>query len=225
MKGEDIVWLNEMFTSESKLKKEHTEKKRPYGTISVKNTDLDKYLVNGWEIDRELKYKTRIKKDRNIDEALENRAWNLFYLMGYPEMNSGKNFKVRIERKGAKPISKQIDILAKDDETVIVAECKASNRVRKKSLQKDIEEFSNLKGPIANAIKKHYGSTFKPKIIWMFITHKRDADGHGQERDRRVDPEPAGGRVVQRAGLPQDRHPMAQTGRSRHRPEQRGSHQ
>lgn len=93
-----------------------------------------------------------------------------FFLMGYPEISSGRNFKVRIDRKGAEPLYKQIDILSKDDETVIVTECKASERVRRRSLQKDIEEFSNLKGPIANAVKKHYGSSFKPKIIWLFIT-------------------------------------------------------
>ena len=41
---------------------------------------------------------------------------------------------------------------------------------RKRSLQKDIEEFANLKGLIATSIKKHYGASFKPKIIWLFVT-------------------------------------------------------
>lgn len=41
---------------------------------------------------------------------------------------------------------------------------------RKRSLQKDIEEFANLKGHIARAIKDHYGSAFKPKIVWLFAT-------------------------------------------------------
>ena len=52
----------------------------------------------------------------------------------------------------------------------MVAECKASSNPRRRSLQKDIEEFANLKGPIAASIKKYYGPTFKPKIIWLFVT-------------------------------------------------------
>ena len=75
-----------------------------------------------------------------------------------------------LERKGAAPLRKQIDIFAKDDETVIVAECKASEKVVKRSLQKDIEEFANLKGLIAQSVQRHYGAGFKPKIIWIFVT-------------------------------------------------------
>jgi len=67
-------------------------------------------------------------------------------------------------------LRKQIDVFGRDDETVIIAECKASEKLVRRSLQKDLEEFCNLKGPIANAVTKHYGKNFKPKIIWLFVT-------------------------------------------------------
>jgi D-arabinose 1-dehydrogenase-like Zn-dependent alcohol dehydrogenase len=63
-----------------------------------------------------------------------------------------------------------VDVFAKDDETVIVAECKASGSFSRRSLQKDIEEFANLKKPIASAIRRHYGENKKLKIIWLFVT-------------------------------------------------------
>lgn len=163
-------WLEPLLTNHSKLSREAAKRRKPYEQISVPKGHVDELLNGGWEIDKELKIKTRLRRKRNSDEVLENRVWLLFFLMGYIEISSGRNFKVRIDRKGAEPFYKQIDILAKDDETVIVTECKASERVRRRSLQKDIEEFSNLKGPIANAVKKHYGYSFKPKIIWLFIT-------------------------------------------------------
>lgn len=164
------ILLEPISIDPGRLAREAAKRRRTYELTSVSKNQIDEYLNNGWEIDRELKIKTRLRRNRNSDEMLENRAWLLFFLMGYPELNSGRNFKIRIQRKGAEEISKQIDIFAKDDETVIVAECKASERVRRRSLQKDIEEFSNLKGPISNSIKKHYGNVFKPKIIWLFIT-------------------------------------------------------
>lgn len=121
-------------------------------------------------VDKKLKRLTRVRREKEIDERLENRFWMLLFKMGYPEMNDGRKFSVLIERKGAEPLRKQVDVFAKDDETVIVAECKASEKVAKRSLQKDVEEFANLKGPISNAIRKHYGDGFKPKIIWLFVT-------------------------------------------------------
>lgn len=87
-----------------------------------------------------------------------------------PKINSGRKFTILIDRKGAEPLRKQVDVFGKDDETVIVAECKASGSFSRRSLQKDIEEFANLKKPIASAIRKHYGEDNKLKIIWLFVT-------------------------------------------------------
>ncbi len=94
----------------------------------------------------------------------------LLFKLGYPELSDGRNFTIRIERKGAEPLQKQIDVFAKDDETVIVAECKASEKLAKRSLQKDLEEFANLRKPISESIRKHYGGSTKHKLIWLFVT-------------------------------------------------------
>lgn len=165
-------WLVSMSTDHSKLSREAAKRRRSYALISIKKALVEDHLADGWEIDKELKSRMRMRKNRTPDESIENRVWFLLFLLGYPQISSGRNFKIKIERKGAEPVHKQIDVLAKDGETVIVAECKASERTRRRSLQKDIEEFANLKGPISNAIKKHYGNVFKPKIIWLFVTNR-----------------------------------------------------
>ncbi len=166
----DTEWLDPISTEAKKLKRAAAKRRKAYQELSVLKSAVQEHLDAGWEVDRELKIKTRIRKPWSHDERLENRVWYLFYLLGYPEISSGRNFQITIKRKGADPYKKQIDVLAKDDETVIVTECKSSARITRRSLQKDIEEFANLKGPIANAIKKHYGAGFKPKIIWLFVT-------------------------------------------------------
>lgn len=167
----DTEWLSTMTAELSKLKREAAVRRKHYQVMSVANSAVQDYLDEGWEIDRELKVKTRIRKPWAHDQRLENCVWHFFYMLGYPEISSGRNFKVTIRRKGAEPFKKQIDVLAKDDETVIVTECKSSARIFRRSLQKDIEEFASLKGPISSAIKKHYGREFKPKIIWLFVTN------------------------------------------------------
>src|SRR5947209_9759113 len=102
--------------------------------------------------------------------------------LGYPELSDGRSFNVRIERKGAEPLRKQVDVFAKDDETVIVAECKACEKLTRRSLQKDLEEFANLKGPISRAITKHYGADVKLKIIWLFVTENVIWSAQDKER-------------------------------------------
>lgn len=166
-----IDWLAPILADPAKLKREASKRRKLYQETSVPKALVPEYLPEGWEVARELKTRTRLRRPWPHEERLENRAWYLFYLLGYPEMSSGRSFKVRIERKGAKPLTKQVDVLAKDHETALVAECKSSSQVARRSLQKDIEEFSSLKGPIADAINQHYGDDPKLKIVWLFVTN------------------------------------------------------
>jgi DNA sulfur modification protein DndB len=122
-----------------------------------------------WIVQRENKSTYRMRRPKGFDENLENRFWSILYRFGYPELNSGRKFKI-VVGKGADATEKQIDVFAKDDETVIVAECKACEFPTKRSLLKDINEFNGLKKGISDAIRSHYGSDFKPKIIWCFVT-------------------------------------------------------
>lgn len=163
--------LSHMVTDRSRLSREAAKRRKDYKEVSVGKHEIQHYRDLGWEFVKELKTKAKFRSPIGHDERLENKTWMLAYLLGYPEISSGRNFQVEIKRKGAEPYLKQIDVLAKDDETVIVAECKSSKKVSRRSLQKDIEEFSNLKGPIASSIKAHYGNSFKPKIIWFFFTN------------------------------------------------------
>lgn len=167
--GEEKL-LNPLLVGINNLKREAVKRRNPYNLIAIKNDESQSYLDDGWVVEKTLKTKTRLKKQKPIDERLENRLWMLFYRIGYNELNQGRNFQIRINRNGSDTLKKQIDVYAKDDETVIVAECKASNRLGKRSLQKDVEEFANLKGPLTLSIKNYYGNNFKPKIIWLFVT-------------------------------------------------------
>lgn len=162
--------LGPLVTDPGQLRREAVRRRKPFDEKSVQPDSIPDHEANGWVVDRKLKRKTKVKREKEVGERLENRFWMLLFKLGYPELNEGRSFTVRIERKGAEPLRKQIDVFAKDDETVIVAECKASEKLTRRSVQKDVEEFCNLKGPIANAVTKHYGRDFKPKIIWLFIT-------------------------------------------------------
>lgn len=163
-------YLAPLLADPKRLGREAVRRRKLFDEKAISADVIGTHEAEGWQIDRQRKRKTTIRKEKEIDERLENRFWMLLFKMSYPELNDGRKFTALIERKGAESLRKQIDVFAKDDETVIVAECKAAGKVTKRSLQKDLEEFANLKGPISNAIHKHYGAGYKPKIIWMFVT-------------------------------------------------------
>ena len=163
-------YLGPLLTDPSRIRREAVNRRKPFEEKSISAEAVPEYEQLGWQVDRALKRVTKVKRDKGIDERLENKFWMLLFKMGYPEISDGRTFTILIERKGADPLRKQIDVFAKDDETVVVAECKASAKPTRRSLQKDIEEFANLKGPISAAIRKHYGTDLKLKIIWLFVT-------------------------------------------------------
>ena len=163
-------YLGPLLVDPSKIRREAVRRRKPFDELSIAPEAIPEYEAMGWQVDRKLKRVTKVKREKAIDQRLENRFWMLLFKLGYPELSDGRDFSVSIERKGAQALKKQIDVFAKDEETVIVAECKASERLARRTLQKDIEEFANLKGPIAQAIRKHYGPDVRLKMIWLFVT-------------------------------------------------------
>jgi DNA sulfur modification protein DndB len=146
-------------TEYRKRKKLHDEKLVTPGAVAD-------YAPQGWIAAKPTKNGVRLRKQRTEAEILENRLWCCLYRLGYSELNVGRNFKIQT----ADGVQKQIDVFAKDDETVVVAECKTAEEHKKKPLQKDLGELHANKRSISTEIRRHYGRDFKPKIIWIFVT-------------------------------------------------------
>jgi hypothetical protein len=86
----------------------------------------------GWEFDHELKTGVRLRKAKSADEVLENRFWSILYLIGFQILNTGRYFKLNITI-GRQRIAKQIDVLGIDNNTVVVAECKSAETLKRKA--------------------------------------------------------------------------------------------
>ena len=83
------------------------------------------YLADGWSVSKKLKRLVRLQRSKSIDRQFEDKVWCLFYRMGYVELNKSANFTIRYRAADGSYREKQVDVFAKDDETVIVGECKA----------------------------------------------------------------------------------------------------
>src|SRR5712691_3146605 len=130
------------------------------------------YLADGWTISKKLRRQIRLAKPKNLDREFEDRVWRFFYRMGYSDLNKGHDFTIRYKTADGSFREKQVDIFAKDEETVIVGECKCCDDYKARPLAKDIAEFVGLRKQFADAVRAHYGRDFKPKILWFFFTDK-----------------------------------------------------
>ena len=162
--------LHPLLTTKSTLQVKYARKRDNYVYQKIHPADQEKFEADGWITHREGTKAVRMKQLKSHDKLLEDQTWCLLYRMRYPELNDD-NFRVRYEWGNGTKGEKQINVFAKDDETVIVAECKSREIRGRRSLQKDLHETESLQKLIADAVKNHYGTDFKPKIIWLYVTN------------------------------------------------------
>jgi Holliday junction resolvase len=163
------VSLAPMLIDHEALRKEFQTRKVPFVSKGIHVADIQLEEGRGWTVTKKGVRKATVHKPKPISRMLEDRFWSLCRAMGYPIMN-GSAFKIEFQRVDGSTSSKQIDVFAKDDETVIIAECKTKETRGRKSLQKDLHETAFLQKHLANSIRSHFGGGYSPKIVWLYVT-------------------------------------------------------
>jgi DGQHR domain-containing protein len=107
--------------------------------------------------------------------------------MGFNEMNADTNFKIpRYDTK----LSKQIDVFARDEQTICVVECKSTEMPHsRRSLDKDIDQFGAIKHELELSIFSHYRDPKKRqkfKIAWIIALKNIDIGENDLERARKA---------------------------------------
>jgi len=166
----DEPLLSTLLTEKSSIRSAYGRRKEIHSFQSIDSDLLLQYLGDGWEIHKEGARRTRIKKEKTLQSQLEDRVWCLFYRLGYLELNN-ESFCIQYVNSDGKIEKKPVNVFAKDDETVIITFCKSRETRGKKTLQTELIDISLIQRVLANTIKKHYGVSFRPKIIWMYVTH------------------------------------------------------
>ena len=122
---------------------------------------------DGWRIVRKNVKSTRMAKPKPADEQLEDEVWSILAQMGFKEMSKGRNFTIAVE-DGLPP--RQIDVFAKDDESIIIVECTRRNEPGKKSMANLIEKISATQKSQRKSIQKAYREQAKFKVKYVIAT-------------------------------------------------------
>ncbi len=177
-----IDLINEgLVSTETELKKVYKSKKSHYYHRSIPHSDLEKFIDDGWEIERELKYKTRILREKPYDIQFQDDVWCQFYELGYRKLNVGNTLTLPFGRN--KEDTKKVDVVAMDDDIAFIVECKSSLKPKPARSYKDKFDLINHRLPgFVKSLKQLCGRNIKVKYI--FATRNIRLSPNGEDLKR-----------------------------------------
>ena len=122
-----------------------------------------------------------IRKLKSHNKQFEDDIWCQFYELGYRILNRDETFSLPFGSE--KEDAKQIDVIAVDDESVFLIECKSSNIPKKAPSYKDT--FELLKSQIdgfRKAVYELFGKDKKIKYIFATRNIRLDSDSEDAQR-------------------------------------------
>lgn len=131
---------------------------------------------DGWSPLKHNKHSIRLGKPKPPDRQLEDDLWSLLYRMGFEELNADRSFSIDFN-DGAP--ARQLDVFAKDHDTVFIVECTHSRENGSKSIKALIDKIIAIREPVIKAIHAHYGRDPKLKVKFAIATRnieERQAD-------------------------------------------------
>ncbi|MDN3582008.1 DGQHR domain-containing protein [Mucilaginibacter flavus] len=128
---------------------------------------LQEKLNDGWEIDVILKSKTKVSKAKEDDILFKDKVWSLFAQLGFKILNRD-SFGFPYDKKDPSLIH-GIDVFAKDDETVLIIECRSSIKNISCDFSDELEGLKFKKAGIINTIHALFPNT-KPKFKFILAT-------------------------------------------------------
>ncbi len=146
---------------------------------------LKERLSQGWELVAELKTKTKLIKKKPHDIAFEDKVWSLFALLGFKLLNKDRHLHIPYDKKDHN-LTQQIDVFAKDDESVLIIECKSALKDKVGDFKEELEAMKSKKGGIINTISTLFPTT-KPKFKYILATCRLGISDNDQQRLESID--------------------------------------
>lgn len=179
----DKIFLEGLLSGEE-LDSAYRKRNRKYVYKRIVKQDLEPFFREGWEkVGRATRKHVRLKKIKDLGSGFEDEVWCTFYRMGFSEMNEGSNFVIPRFKTN---LTKQIDGFCKDEQCIILIECKAAEKPHsRRQLGTEIDQLSAIRHELAESIYSHYksqGITKKIKVVWILTLKNIDMSEKDLER-------------------------------------------
>ena len=155
--------------TEKDISKELRIRKKAFVNKTIQNKNIAEYdelIESGWELEKEFKTSKRLKKNKNHDVLFEDKVWVLFASLGFRLLNKDRKLELPYDKSDNK-LTQQIDVFAKDDETIIIVECKSTKEENKRGdFKKELEAYKSKIGGLRTTINQLFSDQ---KLKFKFI--------------------------------------------------------
>ncbi len=139
------------------VKKIQAETRRRLATHifeTIAKGKVEEYEQDGWVVDRELKTRTRMRREKSHESAFEDRVWAAFARLRFTHLNRDRAFELRY--RSATNQAQRVDIFAADDEAALVIQCRSTEKIRPGQFKKESEAIASHKAGIIKRIHEEY---------------------------------------------------------------------
>lgn len=159
----------ESIVSNEALSKICTLRSKTFIESKERRIALPELIEEGWEEYKSYKNDkfVGVRKNKKFDEIFEDRVWCLFAKLGFTYLNKDRYFEMSYDYQNP-DITQQIDVFAADDETVIIAECKAAETTKDGVFKKPLEAFHGQMEGLRREAQKRFP---KAKVKFIWATH------------------------------------------------------
>jgi DNA sulfur modification protein DndB len=153
----------------SMLGKIYKSKLSRYDERSVEPSLIDDFLSDGWEeFGRPLKTRTRLRREKPHDVQFEDDIWCQLYRLGYRCFSVDRSFKLPFGKSSTD--RKQIDVVAVNEDSILIVECKSSAKWAKPpSFKTEFEALRLRLDGHRKALEQLFGT--ERRIKYIFATH------------------------------------------------------
>ena len=178
--------LNKLSGDLPQLERLCKAKSDKYISKSVDHALAEKMLGEGWEeYGKPLKTKTRLRKLKSHSAQLEDDIWCQLYRLGYSCLNVSGDFNLPFGRRETE--KKQIDVIAVNEDSILLVECKSSaRRKRPPSFKTEFEALKQRLNGYRKALKQLFGSRDR-KVKFIFATRNLQIDRESADAKRLAD--------------------------------------
>ena len=157
-------------------------KNRIYDLKSVHPKLVEEFKAKGWEIQKQNKNSTRIRKNKVHSILFEDRVWSLLYKLGFNFLNDEGGAIISVTENN-KTINNQIDVVGIDREVAIAIECKSSITSSKRAqFQEELGKFSMRREAFTRDIRKQFPEDFKKQVVMMMFLSNSSISENDVER-------------------------------------------
>lgn len=183
LSNDQISDLSKKLTNDEKLLKSiYRSKKKDSYAISVNHNLVSQYEKQGFTVLEVLKTKTRLSKEKTHHQKFEDAVWCQFYELGFHTLNIDEHLELPFSKDPKD--KKQIDVLAMNDDTAIIIECKSSEVFKKAPSYKDEFDLLGIRlDGFTKALKQLQGNN-SLRTKFVFATNNLRIDPNGVDMQR-----------------------------------------